>query len=183
MFSWYDGSLTASDVYSGRITLVQNAYGLGKASVNLSSIRESDSGWYECRVIFPNRTPSIRNNGTWFHLAVEGGSLIKIPPVNLTIMEGDPAFFHCVTKFPDLSYATWYKDGISLNDLHDLAQRSSIAADGSLTITPTVMTDLGEFVCVVLTPEGEDQSARAFLNIQCKLTGISSPANFLEYSL
>lgn len=38
----------------------------------MTNIRESDQGWYECRVIFPNRTPNSRNNGTWFHLAIDG---------------------------------------------------------------------------------------------------------------
>lgn len=41
MFSWYDGTLKASDAYLGRINLLGNSYGFGKASVNLSSIRES----------------------------------------------------------------------------------------------------------------------------------------------
>lgn len=123
---------------------------------------------YECRVIFPNRTPSTRNNGTWFHLAVESGSLIKIPPINQTVMEGEMAFFHCVTKEPELSHATWYKDGIAISDLDDLSQRSLITSDGSLTINPTVMTDLGEYVCIVHSIENDEQEARAYLNVQCK---------------
>lgn len=66
---------------------------LGKASINLTSIRETDSGWYQCKVYFPNRTPSSLNNGSWFHLAVDGDALLKIPPINQTVMEGDPAIF------------------------------------------------------------------------------------------
>lgn len=174
MFNWYDGALTASEPYTGRIALVENSFGYGKASVNLTSIRESDTGWYECLVIFPNRTPSIRNNGTWFHLAVEGGSLIKIPPINQTVMEGELAFFHCVTKYPDLSFANWYKDGVPLTDLYDLNQRAIIGSDGSLTISPTSMNDLGEYVCVVKSVENEAQEARAFLNVQCELLSFSA---------
>lgn len=134
----------------------------------MSSIRESDSGWYECRVLFPNRTPSIRNNGTWFHLAVEGGSLIKIPPINQTIMEGKTAFFHCVTKHPDVSYVTWYKDGTPLLELHDLASRATMGPDGSLSVDPTMMSDLGQYTCIVKNVEGEEQSAGSYLNIQCR---------------
>lgn len=48
--------------------------GFGRASVNLTSIRETDNGWYECQLIFPNRTPTTRNNGTWFYLTVNGMS-------------------------------------------------------------------------------------------------------------
>lgn len=63
VFAWYDGKLSAADYYVGRVNLLENSYGYGRASVNLTSIRETDAGWYECRVIFPNRTPSTRNNG------------------------------------------------------------------------------------------------------------------------
>lgn len=161
--------LSAKDLFVGRINLIprHDKYH-NTAAVNLSSIRESDSGWYECRVMFPNRTPSFRNNGTWFHLAVEGGSLIKIPPINQTIMEGKMAFFHCVMKKQDTSYATWYKDGKPLEEWHDLTHRSIMAPDGSLSVSPTIMSDLGEFMCVVRNVEGDEQSARAFLNIQCR---------------
>ncbi|XP_031624013.1 protein borderless isoform X4 [Contarinia nasturtii] len=175
-FAWYDGKLSAADYYVGRVALLDNAYGYGRASVNLTSIRETDSGWYECRVIFPNRTPSTRNNGTWFHLAVESGSLIKIPPINQTVMEGEMAFFHCVTKEPELSFATWYKDGIAISDLDDLGQRSVITSDGSLTINPTVMTDLGEYVCIVKSIENDEQQAKAYLNVQYKAKVIYAPA-------
>lgn len=110
----------------------------------------------------------MTKNGTWFHVAVEGGSLIKIPPINQTIMEGKTAFFHCVTKKPDTSHVMWYKDGVPLTDMHDLVHRSLMGPDGSLSIDPTMMSDLGEYVCVVKNTEGEEQSARAYLNIQCE---------------
>lgn len=83
-------------------------------------------------------------------------------------MEGKTAFFHCVVKKVDTSYVMWYKDGVPLTDMHDLVQRSLMGPDGSLSIDPTMMSDLGEYVCVVKNSEGEEQSARAYLNIQCK---------------
>lgn len=101
-------------------------------------------------------------------MEVEGGSLIRIPPINHTVMEGELAFFHCVTKYPD-SFSNWFKDGIPLTDLYDLNQRSIIGADGSLSINPTEMNDLGEYVCIVKNIDGEQQEARAYLDVQCKL--------------
>lgn len=44
----------------------------GVASLNLTDIRESDQGWYECKVVFLNRSPNSNKNGTWFHLDVHG---------------------------------------------------------------------------------------------------------------
>lgn len=55
--------------YVGRISV---HVGDRKASLNLTSVREPDQGWYECRLFFPNRTPTTRLNGTWFHLTVQG---------------------------------------------------------------------------------------------------------------
>lgn len=95
VFTLYDGILNTYETYIGRVTLLNDDLVYGKASLNLTSIRESDNGWYECKVIFPNRVPNKRNNGTWFHISVLGGTLLKIPPVNSTVLEGDPAFFHC----------------------------------------------------------------------------------------
>lgn len=127
-------------------------------------------GWYQCRVTFPNRSPnSTRGNGTFFHLAVDGGALLKIPPINITVMEGEPANFNCVLKQPDSSYVLWYKDGDLLTDLNDLFHRSAVAADGSLLINPTNMGDLGEYKCEIHDNNGDSQSANAFLNVQCKM--------------
>lgn len=41
--------------------------------------------------------------------------------------------------------------------------------DGSLAIYPTMMTDLGEYECVIQNRAGEKQSAKAYLNVQCQL--------------
>lgn len=75
VFSSYDGGLQATEGYAGRISLVSPDTAYGRGSINLTNIRESDGGWYECSVFFPNRTPSTRPNGTWFHLSVEGNGV------------------------------------------------------------------------------------------------------------
>ena len=40
--------------------------------------------------------------------------------------------------------------------------------DGSLLISTTIMTDLGEFECKIRNLLGEEEKARAYLNVQCK---------------
>lgn len=161
--------------YAGRIHLITNQVGLGKASLNLTSVRESDTGWYECKMSYPNRSPQTRLNGTWFHLAVDGGTLLKIPPVNQTVMEYDAALFHCSVKAPDTMFVTWYKDGELLSTYHDLATRTIMGADGSLMITPTLMTDLGVYECIVKNNIGEQETASAYLNVQCEFIIKVSP--------
>lgn len=102
---------------------MDNRVGIGKASINLTSVRDTDNGWYECQMIFPNRSPSTRNNGTWFHLAVDGGTLLKIPPVNQTVLEYEQAFFHCSVKNIETMFVTWFKDDELLSKFPDIASR------------------------------------------------------------
>ena len=177
IFSWYAGEAKTAETYSGRISLVNNQVGLGKGSINLTSVRETDTGWYECKLTFPNRSPSSRRNGTWFHMAVDGGTLMKIPPVNQTVMEYEPAFFHCTVKNPESMFVTWFKDSKPLIEFHDLASRSVMGADGSLLISPALMGDLGVYECRVKNILEEEENAHAYLNVQCKFF----IQNFLQY--
>lgn len=93
---------------------------------------------------------------------------LKIPPVNQTVLEYDRAFFHCSVKNPDSMFVTWFKDGQLLSAYPDLASRTIMGSDGSLLITPTIMTDLGVYECKVKNTLGEEETAHAFLNVQCE---------------
>lgn len=93
--------------------------------------------------------------------------MLAVPPINQTVMEGDEVEFSCITKNRDTA-VTWYKDSVPLTELPDISHRSRIAMDGSLTISPTAMGDLGEYQCEATNLHGESQAARAFLNVQCK---------------
>lgn len=82
-------------------------------------------------------------------------------------MEGEEAQFACVTK----DYAIkvrWFKDGILLSEYKDLMTRSWVTKDNTLVIRPTDSGDYGEYECEATNVEGERQTARAFLNVQCK---------------
>lgn len=75
IFLWRDEQQSLDDNYKGRIHLlndVVNYDGHDQGSINLTNIRESDQGLYECKVTFPNRSPVSRNNGTWFQLIIHG---------------------------------------------------------------------------------------------------------------
>lgn len=74
IFTCTNGVPDYHENFFNRISLLSEteAWQRGRGSINITSIRETDEGWYECRVIFPNRTPASKPNGTWFHLFVEG---------------------------------------------------------------------------------------------------------------
>ncbi|XP_043252738.1 protein borderless isoform X2 [Colletes gigas] len=193
IFSWYNGHSTVGMGFKDRVHLLEDAVsrGYGQGSINLTNIRESDQGWYECRVIFPNRTPNSRNNGTWFHLAIDGASpfptsvpgktLLAIPPVNRTVMEGESVNFHCVFR-GEKSIVSWFREGTEITKIEDFKRRATIAEDGALVINPAAMGDLGEYTCVVTGETGEQQSASAFLNVQFKAKVIYAPREvYLPY--
>ncbi|XP_015173547.1 PREDICTED: protein turtle isoform X2 [Polistes dominula] len=183
VFSWYDGTMTLDPRYQERIHFLKDALsrGYGEGSINLTNIRESDQGWYECRVIFPNRTPNSRKNGTWFHLAIDGETLFTTPPVNKSVMEGEPVSFDCVVK-DNSSTVNWFHEGIEISQVKDLERRASIKEDGTLVIKSTLMSDLGEYTCGVTGWNGNQQNASAFLNVQYKAKVIYAPREvYLPY--
>lgn len=55
----------------------------GSASLNLTNIKESDQGWYECKVVFLNRDPKQHKNGTWFHLDVHAPPRFSVTPEDI----------------------------------------------------------------------------------------------------
>jgi hypothetical protein len=80
----------------------------------------------------------------------------------------------CLTKDPELK-VTWHKDGIQLKEFQDLMKRSYITKENTLVINPTDMGDYGEYECEVTNSDGEKQTAKAFLNVQCNVaTNINS---------
>lgn len=176
IYSWQDGAVTEADEYVGRIVLVNSNLHrtYGQASINITSVREADAGWFECRTHFPNRTPPWRNNGTWFHLTVSGGNLLAIPPLNKTVLEGDEVEFTCLTKDFEIR-VKWFKDGIALSEYHDLINRSWITKDNSLVIHPADSGDTGEYECEASNIDGERQTARAYLNVQYKAKVVFAP--------
>lgn len=83
-------------------------------------------------------------------------------------MEKETALFPCIIKEANAS-VIWYKDGIPISNISDLAQRSWLNQNGSLTIKPTIMGDLGEYTCEVINSTGFTQMASAYLDVQCEL--------------
>ncbi|XP_065351095.1 protein borderless isoform X2 [Cloeon dipterum] len=176
-FSWNGPEeLDVSQDFKGRVSRLHHEKDshFGRGAVNLTSIRESDQGWYECQVFFPNRNPPTRPNGTWFHLTVEGGKVMTIPPVNQTTHEGENVNFKCVAKQSG-ARIIWYRDGVPISEIPELWARSEVQSDGTLVILRTEYIDPGMFVCEVTNEAGEMQTAGAYLNVLYKAKVVKSP--------
>lgn len=83
IYIWYENYPTHSgEGYEGRVSRVSSDAVYGAASLNLTSVRESDQGWYECKVVFLNRSPNQHKNGSWFHLDVHAPPHFSVTPEN-----------------------------------------------------------------------------------------------------
>ncbi|XP_048480681.1 protein borderless [Plutella xylostella] len=177
IFSWYssDSAPRLADRWGGRVTrLGDGRLGLGRGSINVSAVRETDAGLYRCRVTFPNRTPPARNNGTFYYLDVDGSNLIVTPPMNSTVLEGERAEFECMPKNLE-TIVQWYKDGTPIGAIPELATRAELVENGSLVIRKAESTDPGEYECHVQDTDGQVQSASAFLDVQYKAKVVYAP--------
>lgn len=77
-------------------------------------------------------------------------------------------FLRCIVKNPDTMFVEWFKDGRPMIDYTDLSYRTTVDRDGSMIISPTIMSDLGEYQCKVRSSSGDEQRVNAFLNVQCE---------------
>lgn len=61
VFTWSDGTLTADERYDGRTSIVERPELRDNTvvAINVSSLRESDTGVYECRVTYREADPSF----------------------------------------------------------------------------------------------------------------------------
>lgn len=61
VFTWSDGTLTADERYDGRTNIVERPEFRDNTmvAINVSGLRESDTGVYECHVTYNDNNPSF----------------------------------------------------------------------------------------------------------------------------
>jgi len=75
--------------YHGRARLLADPTGGDDASLEISDVRLTDEGWYECAVVFIGSADDPTANGTWVYLAVTGQSPTQ-PVVLIRCRKGQP---------------------------------------------------------------------------------------------
>ncbi|KAK2581283.1 hypothetical protein KPH14_008071 [Odynerus spinipes] len=154
IYIWYESYPTHSGVgYEGRVSRVSPNSNYGMASLNLTNIRESDQGWYECKVVFLNRSPNSNKNGTWFHLDVHAPPRFTIMPEEMIYVNlGDAIILNCQAEGTPTPEILWYKDANPVEP----SQTIGIFNDGTeLRISTIKNEDIGDYTCIARNGEGQ----------------------------
>ncbi|XP_058056642.1 protein turtle [Anopheles bellator] len=154
IFIWYESYPTHSgEGYEGRVSRVPPNSTFGAASLNLTDIRESDQGWYECKVVFLNRPPKQHKNGTWFHLDVHAPPRFSVTPEDIIYVNlGDSIILNCQADGTPTPEILWYKDANPV----DPSSTVGIFNDGTeLRISTIRHEDIGDYTCIARNGEGQ----------------------------
>lgn len=154
IYIWYESYPTHSgEGYEGRVSRVSPDSPYGAASLNLTNIRESDQGWYECKVVFLNRSPNSHKNGTWFHLDVHAPPRFLVTPEDVIYVSlGDDIILNCQAEGTPSPEILWYKDANPV----DPSATMGIFNDGTeLRISSIRHEDIGDYTCIARNGEGQ----------------------------
>ncbi|KAM3964234.1 LOW QUALITY PROTEIN: immunoglobulin superfamily member turtle [Aphomia sociella] len=154
IYIWYESYPTHSgEGYEGRVSRVAPDSPYGAASLNLTNIRESDQGWYECKVVFLNRSPNQHKNGTWFHLDVHAPPRFSITPEDIIYVNlGDAIILNCQAEGTPTPEILWYKDANPVEPSGTVG----IFNDGTeLRISNIRHEDIGDYTCIARNGEGQ----------------------------
>lgn len=73
IYIWYAGYPPhVAQGYENRVSRI------GQASLNLTQVRQSDQGLYECKIYYLDRRPEDKGNGTWIFLDVQGEFVLLV---------------------------------------------------------------------------------------------------------
>ncbi|XP_065356823.1 protein turtle isoform X2 [Calliphora vicina] len=154
IYIWYESYPEhIEDGYKGRVSRVSPDSPYGSASLNLTNIKESDQGWYECKVVFLNRDPKQHKNGTWFHLDVHAPPRFSVTPDDIIYVNlGDSIILNCQADGTPTPEILWYKDANPV----DPSPTVGIFNDGTeLRISTIRHEDIGEYTCIARNGEGQ----------------------------
>ncbi|KAJ6646554.1 Protein turtle like B [Pseudolycoriella hygida] len=155
IYIWYENYPTHSgEGYEGRVSRVSTDSQFGAASLNLTNIRETDQGWYECKVVFLNRSPSNQHkNGSWFHLDVHAPPRFSVTPEDIVYVNlGDSIILNCQADGTPTPEILWYKDANPV----DPSSTVGIFNDGTeLRISSIRSEDIGDYTCIARNGEGQ----------------------------
>ncbi|KAL5020326.1 hypothetical protein ScPMuIL_003218, partial [Solemya velum] len=137
----YDGyGPNFHDHFKGRIRLVDGV------SLEISHIRPSDEGWYECTVIYVDGVENKKDNGSWVYLNVHTPpSIVESSPSSVKRRPGDTVVLFCRASGSPEPTVTWTKNYKNLI----VSQRISLNNKGTeVEIKNLQWSDIGIYTCI-----------------------------------
>ena len=106
----------------------------------------------------------------WVLIIVSTGNVyIFVRPKNTTAVKGSRVKLLCQAEgFPYNITYRWYRDGIDVQLISSLKERSQILPDGTLAINNVAKDDGGWYKCCPTTNIGTPPEANAYLNVTCE---------------
>ncbi|CAG2059137.1 unnamed protein product [Timema podura] len=129
--------------YKDRILLVSS---YARSSINLTSVRESDGGWYSCGASNSNSTPRFR-------LTVNTPPRFLVTPEDMIrINFGDAIILSCQAEGRPAPEIRWYKDA---SPVEPSATVGLFNQGSELRISDIWQQDLGDYTCIAGNTGGQ----------------------------
>ncbi|XP_076386581.1 sidekick cell adhesion molecule isoform X6 [Megachile rotundata] len=135
---------------AGRVQVLDNG------DLLIAAVKPNDAGKYTC--IRANEAGSVNGSA---YLTVLVRTQIVQPPVDTSVLLGYTAELQCkVSNDPSVLYdIAWFHNSQVINT--QASQRVKMRSDGTLEIVAVRASDVGEYMCSVVSPGGnETRSAR-----------------------
>nr|CAD7454887.1 unnamed protein product [Timema tahoe] len=142
--------------YKDRILLVSS---YARSSINLTSVRESDGGWYSCGASNSNSTPRFR-------LIVNTPPRFLVTPEDMIrINFGDAIILSCQAEGRPAPEIRWYKDA---SPVEPSATVGLFNQGSELRISDIWQQDLGDYTCIAGNTGGQISHTSTLTTVSVK---------------
>ncbi|KAI5094910.1 protein turtle-like A, partial [Silurus meridionalis] len=130
--------------YKGRVSLSRGA------SLVVDGLTMEDEGWFECRILFLDRSADEFRNGTWTFLSITAPPVfIQIPPSFVEVLLGESLTLNCGAHGNPKPTVTWRKEDNTVEEEDKIEVIS-----GTLSLVKVTRETAGMYKCHVSNSEG-----------------------------
>ncbi|XP_076160330.1 sidekick cell adhesion molecule isoform X1 [Ptiloglossa arizonensis] len=154
---------------AGRVQVLDNG------DLLIAAVKPNDAGKYTC--IRANEAGSVNGSA---HLTVLVRTQIIQPPVDTSVLLGYTAELQCkVSNDPSVLYdIAWFHNAQVINT--QASQRVKMRNDGTLEIVAVRASDVGDYMCSVVSPGGNETRSARLSVIELPFAPINVMANRVE---
>ncbi|XP_026669718.1 protein sidekick isoform X6 [Ceratina calcarata] len=166
--TWIYNDTTPVEI-AGRVQVLDNG------DLLIAAVKPNDAGKYTC--IRANEAGSVNGSA---YLTVLVRTQIVQPPVDTSVLLGYTAELQCkVSNDPSVLYdIAWFHNSQVINT--QASQRVKMRHDGTLEIAAVRASDVGEYMCSVVSPGGNETRSARLSVIELPFAPINVVANRME---